>query len=51
MGNYVIAVGNYVIVSPAGLGNCKIADNQLDSAVETQGSEASTDQVRPGRRQ
>ena len=27
MGNYVIAVGNYVIVSPSELGNYKIADN------------------------
>jgi hypothetical protein len=26
MGNYVIAVGNYVIVSPSELGNYKIAD-------------------------
>jgi hypothetical protein len=26
MGNYVIAVGNYVIVSPSELGNCMIAD-------------------------
>ena len=28
MGNYVIAVGNYVIVSPSELGNCMIADSQ-----------------------
>jgi hypothetical protein len=27
MENYVIAVGNYVIVSPSELGNCKIADS------------------------
>ena len=27
MGNYVIAVGNYLIVSPSGLGNYKIADS------------------------
>jgi len=27
MGNYVIGVGNYVIVSPSQLGNYKIADN------------------------
>ena len=27
MGNYVIEVGNYVIVSPSELGNYKIADN------------------------
>jgi hypothetical protein len=27
MGNYVIAVGNYLIVSPSELGNYKIADN------------------------
>jgi hypothetical protein len=27
MGNYVIAVGNYMIVSPSQLGNYKIADN------------------------
>jgi hypothetical protein len=26
MGNYVIGVGNYVIVSPSELGNCMIAD-------------------------
>jgi hypothetical protein len=26
MGNYVIAVGNYVILSPSELGNYKIAD-------------------------
>jgi hypothetical protein len=26
MGNYVIGVGNYVIVSPSQLGNYKIAD-------------------------
>jgi len=26
MGNYVIEVGNYVIVSPSQLGNYKIAD-------------------------
>jgi len=26
MGNYVIAVGNYVIDSPSGLGNYMIAD-------------------------
>jgi hypothetical protein len=26
MGNYVIGVGNYVIVSPSELGNYKIAD-------------------------
>jgi hypothetical protein len=26
MGNYVIAVGNYVIVSPSELGNYMIAD-------------------------
>jgi hypothetical protein len=26
MGNYVIAVGNYLIVSPSELGNYKIAD-------------------------
>ena len=29
MGNYVIGVGNYVIVNPSELGNCMIADNQL----------------------
>jgi hypothetical protein len=28
MGNYVIGVGNYVIVSPSQLGNYKIADTQ-----------------------
>jgi hypothetical protein len=28
MGNYVIGVGNYVIVSPSELGNYKIADTQ-----------------------
>ena len=27
MGNYVIGVGNYVIVSPSQLGNYKIADS------------------------
>jgi hypothetical protein len=27
MGNYVIEVGNYVIVSPSQLGNYKIADS------------------------
>jgi hypothetical protein len=32
MGNYVIAVGNYVIVSPSELGNCVIADTQLPRA-------------------
>jgi hypothetical protein len=30
MGNYVIGVGNYVIVSPSQLGNYKIADTQLE---------------------
>ena len=29
MGNYVIAVGNYVIVSPSELGNYKIVDTQV----------------------
>jgi hypothetical protein len=29
MGNYVIGVGNYVIVSPSQLGNYKIADKQV----------------------
>ena len=29
MGNYVIGVGNYVIVSPSELGNYKIADKGL----------------------
>jgi hypothetical protein len=28
MGNYVIAVGNYLIVSPSELGNYMIADTQ-----------------------
>jgi hypothetical protein len=28
MGNYVIAMGNYLIVSPSELGNYKIADSQ-----------------------
>jgi hypothetical protein len=28
MGNYVIAVGNYRIVSPSELGNYKIADRR-----------------------
>jgi hypothetical protein len=28
MGNYVIAVGNYLIVSPSELGNYKIADSR-----------------------
>ena len=28
MGNYVIAVGNYVIVSPSELGNYKIVDSR-----------------------
>jgi hypothetical protein len=28
MGNYVIGVGNYVIVSPSKLGNYLIADSQ-----------------------
>jgi hypothetical protein len=27
MGNYVIAMGNYLIVSPSELGNYKIADS------------------------
>ena len=31
MGNYVIAVGNYVIVSPSELGNCKIVDTHTTS--------------------
>jgi hypothetical protein len=31
MGNYVIAVGNYVIVSPSELGNCVIADSHFAS--------------------
>jgi hypothetical protein len=31
MGNYVIAVGNYVIVSPSELGNYKIADSKDQS--------------------
>jgi hypothetical protein len=30
MGNYVIGVGNYVIVSPSKLRNYKIADNRHD---------------------
>jgi hypothetical protein len=29
MGNYVIAMGNYLIVSPSELGNYKIADSDL----------------------
>jgi hypothetical protein len=29
MGNYVIGVGNYVIVSPSKLGNYMIADNRV----------------------
>jgi hypothetical protein len=29
MGNYVIAAGNYVIVSPSELGNYKIADTPV----------------------
>ena len=32
MGNYVIAVGNYLIVSPSELGNYKIADTATASA-------------------
>jgi hypothetical protein len=31
MGNYVIAMGNYLIVSPSELGNYKIADTQCRS--------------------
>jgi hypothetical protein len=31
MGNYVIAVGNYVIVSPSELGNYKIVDTNTRS--------------------
>jgi hypothetical protein len=31
MGNYMIAVGNYVIVSPSELGNYKIADTGNDA--------------------
>jgi hypothetical protein len=35
MGNYVIGVGNYVIVSPSQVGNYKIADKlTLISVVE-----------------
>jgi hypothetical protein len=30
MGNYVIGVGNYVIVSPSELGNYKIVDTYRD---------------------
>jgi hypothetical protein len=30
MGNYVIAMGNYLIVSPSELGNYKIADTLTD---------------------
>jgi MoaA/NifB/PqqE/SkfB family radical SAM enzyme len=33
MGNYVIGVGNYVIVSPSELGNYKIVDTETE--VET----------------
>jgi hypothetical protein len=33
MGNYVIAVGNYVIVSPSDLGNYMIADTEAADAV------------------
>jgi hypothetical protein len=29
MGNYVIGVGNYVIVSPSELGNYMIADSEV----------------------
>jgi hypothetical protein len=32
MGNYVIAVGNYVIVSPSELGNYMIADTRTGLA-------------------
>ena len=32
MGNYVIGVGNYVIVSPSELGNYKIADTRFTVA-------------------
>jgi hypothetical protein len=32
MGNYVIAMGNYLIVSPSELGNYKIADSGHDQA-------------------
>ena len=34
MGNYVIAVRNYVIVSPSQLGNYKIADRRSTGATE-----------------
>jgi hypothetical protein len=33
MGNYVIAVGNYLIVSPSELGNYVIADSLVTAAV------------------
>jgi len=41
MGNYVIGVGNYVIVSPSELGNYKIADT------DRTGPHASPPQARP----
>jgi hypothetical protein len=36
MGNYVIVVGNYVIVSPSELGNYKIADTQARNLLRVQ---------------
>jgi hypothetical protein len=40
MGNYVIAVGNYVIVSPSELGNYKIADRQRGDPLSAGGTRA-----------
>jgi hypothetical protein len=37
MGNYVIGVGNYVIVSPSQLGNYKIADTALGLGCDHEG--------------
>jgi hypothetical protein len=42
MGNYVIGVGNYVIVNPSELGNYMIAD--------TSNSQSSSDKASPFRR-
>jgi len=47
MGNYVIAAGNYVIVSPLDLGNYKIADTDtcpIGPATTANSGQSRTDQ-------
>jgi len=45
MGNYVIAVGNYVIVSPSELGNYMIADNSARNSDSRQPSSSGSAQA------